>query len=343
MIDFLVGVRCFTFQQANYIKDTMDGFCIQQTNFPYVCFIIDDASKDGEQEVILRYLKDNFDLKNAKVTWKKSTEDGEYVFAQHITNKNCFFLVLLLKKNLYGIYGAKTKLIAQWNDQCKYLALCEGDDYWTDSKKLQKQVDILEADKSLMGCVTNCSVVDMNGNVQEEKRIQPVVHDNRQGCYSLRDFFAQNHTYPTLSVLYRNAHREDVQQKAKTMCNPYMGDWTLWIALLCFGNMYYLDEVTCAYRINPTSLTHDQSKINQRRLGQAKDNFRLLPLVASCLPEEGYQDIKDDLTYNKGWMWFNLANAYKHVHKYFLMAGCLLICGILDPKLLYQKLTNRNK
>lgn len=341
-IGFLVGVRCFTFQQVNFIKDTMDGFCMQQTKFPYVCFIIDDASKDGEPDVILEYVKENFGITNREVAWQKSTDDGDYLFAQHKTNKNCFFLVLLLKKNLYGISGAKTKLIAQWNDLCKYQALCEGDDYWTDPLKLQKQVNILEADESLMACCTNCSVVDMRGNVLEEKRVQPVVKENKQGRYSLRDFFNQGHQYPTLSVLYRNTHRDEVRQKTNAMRNPYMGDWTLWIALLCFGDMYYLDEVTCAYRINPTSLTHDQSKMNQRRLGQAKDNFRLMPLVASCLPDD-YQDKKDDLINNTAWMWYRLAIAYKHVGQYLRMVYALLRCELKDPGFVWREIKNKDR
>ena len=58
---YKVFVYCNTFNQTSYIKDTMDGFCMQQTNFPFVCMIMDDASTDGEPEVIKQYLNDNFD------------------------------------------------------------------------------------------------------------------------------------------------------------------------------------------------------------------------------------------------------------------------------------------
>ena len=124
------------------------------------------------------------------------------------------------------------------------------------------------------------------------------------------------------------------------MQNQYLGDWTLWIAILCYGDMYYLDDVTCAYRINPTSITH--SKVDERRLGLAKANFKIIPAVASVLPDE-YADIKENLIKHKAWLWFNLANAYKHLHQYFKMAGCLLICGLQDPKLLFDKIRNRKK
>lgn len=328
MLDYYkygVGIRCMTYQQVNYILDTLDGFVLQQTDFPFTCMVMDDASTDGEVEVLRKYIawqcvqEDSIETEN-DLYYRVSTRAKE--------NNNCSFEFYFLKKNLYGT-GKKQPIIQDWESQCKYLTLCEGDDYWTDPLKLQKQVDILEADESLMACCTNCSVVDMNSDVLEEKRVQPVVKENKQGRYSLRDFFDQGHQYPTLSVLYRNTHQDEVRQKTNAMRNPYMGDWTLWIALLCFGDMYYLDEVTCAYRINPTSLTHDQSKMNQRRLGQAKDNFRLIPLVASCLPDD-YQDKKDDLINNTAWMWYRLAIAYKHVGQYFRMVYAFLRCELKD-------------
>lgn len=334
--DYKVLVRCFTYQQSKYIEDTLNGFCVQETQFPFLCLVVDDASTDGEQNVINNYINEHFDIADQSVVWEDKTQDGTLRYAQHRTNKNCYILFYALSKNLYKQREYKFSLIREWQDRAEYEALCEGDDYWTDPLKLQKQVDILEADESLMACCTNCSVVDMEGNVLEEKRVQPVVKENKQGRYSLRDFFNQGHQYPTLSVLYRNTHRDEVRQKTNAMRNPYMGDWTLWIALLCFGDMYYLDEVTCAYRINPTSLTYDQSKMNQRRLGQAKDNFRLIPLVASCLPDD-YQDKKDDLINNTAWMWYRLAIAYKHVGQYFHMAYALLRCELKDPGFVRSK------
>lgn len=335
--NYHVFVRCSTFNQSAYIKDTLEGFVIQKTNFSYVCMVMDDCSTDGEQQFLLEWMNLECDMDTAK---EFDIPNSRVIIVRHNKNDNCTFAFYLLKRNTWKEREVKLAMYQPWRECCEYEALCEGDDYWTDPLKLQKQVDILEADETLMACCTNCSVVDVKGNVIEEKRVLPVVRDNKSGRYSLRDFFDQSHQYPTLSVLYRNTHREEVRQKTATMRNPYMGDWTLWIALLCFGDMYYLDEVTCAYRINPTSLTHDQSKMNQRRLGQAQDNFRLIPLVASVLPDE-YQDIKKRLIKDTAWMWFNLANAHKHLHHYVKMVGCLVMCGLKDPKMLCSKMTHR--
>lgn len=336
---YKVLVKTITYNQSAYILDTLNGVAVQKTNFPFIDVLIDDNSIDGEQDTIYAWINEYCDIIEEKTIEQPSST---VIIASHRKNTNCVFAIYLLKQNLWKEPEKKRMIFDFWEDKCCYVAMCEGDDYWIDPLKLQKQVDFLESDETLMACCTNCSVVDAKGNVIDEKRTQPVVRDNRAGRYSLRDFFDQSHQYPTLSVVYRNTHRKEVAEKCKIMRNPYMGDWTLWIALLCFGNMYYLDEVTCAYRINPQSLTHDQSKINQRRLGQAQDNFRLIPLVASVLPEE-YQDINKRLTKDTAWMWFNLANAHKHLHHYIKMAGCLVMCGLKDPKMLYSNLMHRNK
>jgi hypothetical protein len=246
--------------------------------------------------------------------------------------------VVLLNENHY-LKKTKRPYYAQYEDAAKYVAMCEGDDYWTDPLKLQKQVDILEAGESLMLCCTNCSVVD-NHSVEIQPVRGGVVRDDIAGRYNLRDFFRDNHQYPTLSVVYRRTHTEEIREKYARTRNAFLGDWTLWICLLIYGDAYFLNEVTCAYRINPTSVTH--SNVNARRLGLAKANFKLLPAVASILPNE-YKDIKDDLTQNTAWMWFNLANAYRHQRQYIRMLGCMIVCCIKEPKMLFNKIRNRKQ
>ena len=311
----LVAIQCLVYNHEPYLRECLNGFVSQQTDFSFVAIVHDDASSDNSTAIIREYaerypniIKPIYEVENQ---WSKNDDS---------------FLRIISK--------------ALENTQCKYIAICEGDDFWTDPLKLQKQVDILEADESLMACCTNSSVVDEHGNVLEKRWAKPIVPNSIEGKYTLRDFFDQGHSYPTASVVYRRSHFNEINAKCKVMQNPYLGDWTLWIAILCFGDMYYLDDVTCAYRINPTSITH--SGVDCRRLGLAKANFKIIPAVASILPED-YKDIKENLTKETAWLWFNLANAYKHLHQYFKMAGCLLICGLQDPKLLFDKIKNRKK
>ena len=143
-IDFLVSVRCFTYNQSAYIKDALNGFVMQQTNFPFVVLVVDDASTDGEQEVIRKFMTEEFELSDASVAYEKETEFAYIQYAQHKTNKNCFMVAMFLKENHYSQKKKKFPYLAEWRDGVKYEAICEGDDYWIDPLKLQKQVDFLE-------------------------------------------------------------------------------------------------------------------------------------------------------------------------------------------------------
>ena len=161
-IQFKVSVRCLTYNQAPYILDTLDGFAMQQTTFPFVCTIVDDYSSDGEQEAIQRYIEQNFDLSDANIAYQRETEYAHITFARHKTNLNCFFAILYLKYNHYSLKRNKLSYLAEWLDDVDYAALCEGDDYWIDPSKLQKQVDYLDAHP-------DCGLVHTQAKVYVEK------------------------------------------------------------------------------------------------------------------------------------------------------------------------------
>lgn len=151
-LHYKVLVNCMTYNQSQYIEDALNGFAMQQTSFPFVCLVMDDASTDGEQDVIRAFLSREGDL---TAVMNYDIDEAEVIVLPHKTNKNCTLAVYLLKKNLYGT-GKKRPLIDEWRKYCKYEALCEGDDCWIDPYKLQKQVDILETDDT-------CSLTLSNG------------------------------------------------------------------------------------------------------------------------------------------------------------------------------------
>ena len=107
----LVAIRCMTYNHAPYIEDAMRGFCMQQTSFPFVAIIVDDASTDGEPEVILKYLDAHFDMPNAR-RWE--TADALFVEARHKENQNCWFAVVLLKYNFWQAKKNKNPLVDEW-------------------------------------------------------------------------------------------------------------------------------------------------------------------------------------------------------------------------------------
>lgn len=174
-------VQCLTYNQASYITDTMDGFCMQKTDFPYVCCIIDDSSTDGEQDRILAYLADNF-IMYGDIFTSKETPLAKIIYARHKTNDNCYFIAVLLKKNLFNVpngYQTKVELIAEWRNQCEYEAMCEGDDYWIDENKLQMQVNFLDTHKEYSVCSHRIKKYNQYEGVYYVDRLDSVFSNKR--------------------------------------------------------------------------------------------------------------------------------------------------------------------
>lgn len=234
---FLVCVRCFTFNHAPYIKDAMDGFCIQQTSFPYICVIVDDASTDGEQDVIKSYLAQYFNLDNQEIVRNEETNDYVMTFAQHKINKNCFFAVYYLKYNHYSIKKNKFPYFAEYHDNAKYTALCEGDDYWIDSLKLQKQVDFLEShdDYTLIG--GNANIYTSDGRFLK-------TFSNMESNDLTMDTIISRWALPTASMLYRIT----VVNRIPYIKNAPQGDIIVQMTCADLGKCRYDSTVCCVYR-----------------------------------------------------------------------------------------------
>lgn len=237
--EFLLCIRCMTYNQSAYIKDALDGFCMQQTSFPFYVVIFDDASNDGEQELIKNYLDVHFEQPEKSGYKQWETEDAFFTFTLHKENVNCHFLVVLLKRNLYKT-PRKDELIKEWCN-AKYIALCEGDDYWTDPLKLQKQVDFMETHEDYSMCFHK---VEILGDESEKW----IFSQLREGNYSARDIY-NDWIVPTCSVLYRNG------KPFETSSEVVYGDIFLWLQLAERGKLYCLGFVGAVYRRHSGSLS----------------------------------------------------------------------------------------
>lgn len=240
--DFLVSINCITYNQSSYITDAMDGFVMQRTNFPFVAVIIDDASTDGEQEVIRNYVDDHFDHSPESVFKEWETEDAFWTFAQHKENKNCHFVVVYLKRNLFKDPGKKTEVVKDWCN-AKYIALCEGDDYWINPLKLQKQVDYLEGHREC--CMVACAAYykvdgEITGNdcISEEQRYLTTEEVVLGGGGYLA----------TCSLVFDNSKLNDVVPNWRKTAN--VGDYPLQIQGTLVGKLRYFPEIMCVYRFN---------------------------------------------------------------------------------------------
>lgn len=242
----MVCTRCFTFNHAPYIVDAMNGFAMQETTFPVVTVIVDDASTDGEQDVIRKYLDEHFQ----EPYRTEETDYAHIVCANHRTNPNCQFVVLFLKYNHYSIKKSKQPYIQEWTNT-KYIAICEGDDYWTDPKKLQMQVEFLENN-------SNCGLVHTHVKEFIQKSLS---FKEEIGGYDLKDidmYFVYN-PIRTLSVCYRRELSERYNQEIGKCHSWKMGDFPFWIYILMNSSIHFIPKVTGVYRIVNESATHSNN------------------------------------------------------------------------------------
>ena len=245
-IPFKVYISCSTFNHAPYIKDAMDGFVMQQTSYPFIAIIMDDASTDGEPDVITNYLKEHFDLEDQTVVRHEETDDYVMTFARHKENLNCYFAVYFLKYNHYSIKKAKP-YPQEWRDSASYVAVCEGDDYWTHPMKLQIQVDYLDQNPS-------CGIVYSIAEIYNQDKQQFEGSWGREVC--IKSLYLESSPIPTLSVCYRIDLFRDYINKRKEEPSWPLGDVPLWIYFYHNSSMHFIKKKMGVYRLLSESMSH---------------------------------------------------------------------------------------
>ncbi|MBK2267748.1 glycosyltransferase family 2 protein [Francisella philomiragia] len=217
----LVSICCATYNQEAYIAKAIDSFLMQQTNFPFEIIINDDCSTDNTAKIVSEY-----QAKYPNII--KSIFQSENQFCKGLSPFNDI------------LFPAS---------KGKYIALCEGDDYWTDPHKLQKQVDFLEANPEFMGCahatrfLRDGQIAELASNADPDKSIY------------LFEEYVGLHYFHTSSWVYR-------YDKYKEKVNEYLklnnGDNYLSYVFLTFGPIKYLDQEMSVYRVNDKGVWSSQ-------------------------------------------------------------------------------------
>lgn len=253
----VVSVCMITYNHETFIREAIEGVLMQKITFPIELIIGEDCSTDNTRKIVLEY-----------------AEKYPEIIRPILPEIN-----LGMMKNFIKTMEAS---------KGKYIALCEGDDYWTDPYKLQKQVDILEANENIVAVATNAAVCDFNGNtIQKEKIV--ISPDNKDGAYNLHEFFSKGIQYPTLTVVFRNREMDFIKSKMQYLSNPFLGDWTLWVLLHTLGDFYFINQVTASYRVNPNSVTHTVNAVKRWEV-----DFMIRRKLIEILPAEYHSYLKDD-------------------------------------------------
>lgn len=342
---FKVCVRCMTYNQSKYIEETMNGFTMQQTDFPFVCCIVDDASTDGEKDVIIKYLQKHFDISNSSVSCSEETDYAYIYFAQHKKNKNCFFAVLLLKENLYSKKEEYKKFsyIARWRDTCDYEAICEGDDYWIDCEKIQSQASFLDKN-------SNYSMVASNSYLISEDGRKLGIYFSKLPSRNIltMEELIEGRKFHTASVMLRL----ELWKKSRVTKLNNTWDTFLWCSLLEFKPIYYSKKITCVYRRGNQGVVQGTNKFDWLMITSEWSNILIEQFTPKYISHEIIAKIKtnDLLTgilqnfrsfsyrqrqilwneYRNSFYWCNLTSNIKSIIKIILI---LILRSIMPTKL----------
>lgn len=223
----MVSICCLAYNHEKFIRQTLDGFLMQKISFPFEIVIHDDASTDNTADIIREYE----------------------------TNYPNLFNALYQTENQRSKY--KSGMNPRFNyprAKGKYIALCEGDDYWTDPYKLQKQILFLEANPDFNICFTRANT--LRGNIKEP---YPIPDISPKGIYKYDDLLEHYNFITTASVVFRKNFNEIPNWYKKI---PF-GD--LIIYFICCKNekIKCLPDFTSIYRIHEGGVWSSTDKNTQ--------------------------------------------------------------------------------
>lgn len=218
--EILVSISCITYNHAPYIRQCLDGFLMQKTDFAFEVLIHDDCSTDGTTDIIKEY-----EAKYPNIIKPLYEEENQWIKGRRGS----------------GVFNFPRA-------QGKYIAMCEGDDYWTDPQKLQRQVDFLETNPDYSMCFHGAEVLNESVYPFSYKSLE-----NRE--YSSDELF-KDWIVPTASMLFK---REVLYS---LVCDKRIlnGDINLVLASANSGRVFGMSDKMSVYRVQSNGLTINRIK-----------------------------------------------------------------------------------
>lgn len=289
----MVTIRCITYNHEPYIRQCLESFVMQKTNFRFEAIVHDDASTDKTADIIREYTEKYPDI-------IKPIYEIENQYSKHDGS-----LHRIMNEHTHG----------------KYVALCEGDDYWTDPFKLQKQVDFLETNPEYSMCFHNAVII-----FEDEKYSPRIFNSINKSREVFLDKIVSNWIIPTASIVYR----KNILPMPEWAAQIYSGDQTLALMAYSQGKIWAFKEVMSIYRKNEggvSTLLNEKYKtgflfkehIKLYEYYNQETNYRFNNIISPYI-----------LQLKRDYIFCNSKNRY----------GLLLTC-ILHPKIFFFKCKNR--
>ncbi len=217
----LVSVVCITYNHGPYIRDAIAGFLMQETDFPFEIVIHVDASTDGTADMITEYARE----------------------FPHLIKP------IYQSKNQYS-RGVKTILTALEMARGEFVALCEGDDFWTIPNKLSKQALFLQQNENYSFCFHRAKIVTTKG--EETGRYWPSSNWSFEKT-NLLDIIEENFiSTQTVMCRNKNLHLNNIRALSQ---NLFFTDWAIHTLNALYGDIFFSDEVMACYRVSDEGVT----------------------------------------------------------------------------------------
>ena len=230
---YLLSVRLMVFNHEPYIREAIEGILKQKTTFPIEVVIGDDFSTDKSLEIIKEYQSTStihfkiLERKEGDTYWQNRQKLGRL-------------------HNFYNILE---------NCSGKYIALLDGDDYWTDSSKLQKQVDFLENNTDFAICFHNMEIAN-----ESKPSIVALTNSKQQESVSTNVVLASKGNFIfTASVVFR----KPIAEYPEWLTNLPIGDYPIHLYNAQFGKIKYINQVMGVYRVHESGTWGIVSKEKQ--------------------------------------------------------------------------------
>ncbi len=249
--NIMVSVVCLAYNHEKYIANALDGFVSQKTSFAYEVIVHDDASTDGTRKIIEEYAEKYPDI--IKPIFQKENQYSKKV----------------------GISATYICPIAEG----KYIAYCEGDDFWIDCNKLQKQFDIMEAHPECSMCTHTVQRVFEDGSITKGCHPSFPMPERKLGT---QDFLNIQSKYPfqTSSFFIRKAFWYDLMlYPPEFKLVSKVGDEPMLLYMVAKGDIYFVNETMSSYRIMSVgSWSASQHNNPQKRIERAKNTYDMMRL-----------------------------------------------------------------
>jgi len=265
----IISACIICYNQQDYIAQAIEGALLQDLYVPYEIVISDDCSTDRTPEIIREYAK----------------KDARIRVVSHPSN--------------VGMHGNWCNAITA----CKgtWVALCEGDDFWKDPLKLQKQLNLVSNSSTTIGCFSNASVLKPDGTLSQYDYV------SAKGNLTANEFFAMNsNPIPTCTVLFK---RDVFIGFPDAYYSSPFADWILHSLLMQKGNYAYLDEKTSTYRQHNSGLWTGVSEEKQ-----LTNKLKALKIIQALVELESHKKlVQNGILKQLNLMLYHYRNEKKHL------------------------------